>query len=115
MALLAGRREARMRHGRRRVVVIRLVAGDARCHRDVVVVVDMATRARRGQVRPRQREARCCVIERRVGPQHCVMALFAGGWEAIVVHRRLCVVVIRLVAGDAGRRRNVVVIVDMAA
>lgn len=59
MALLTGRRESRVRHGRRCVVVVVLVARDACCTRDVVVVVDVAVRAlaRRNRVRARKRES----------------------------------------------------------
>ena len=47
MALLAGRRETRMRHRRLGIVVVRLVARYARRNRDVVVVVHVAQGARR--------------------------------------------------------------------
>ena len=44
------------------------------------------------------------------------MARLASRWEVRpdVIHRRLGVVVVVLMATDAGRDRNVVVVVDMA-
>jgi len=114
MTLLARRGETGMRHRRRRGVVGRLVAGDAGRDRDVVVVIDVATGARRRQVRACQREARRRVVKRRVGPQHGVMALLARQREARVIDRRLGVVVSRLVARYAGCGGDVVVVIDMA-
>jgi len=114
MALLARGREPRMGHGRRRVVVIRLVARNARSYRNVVVVVGMAVGARRGQVRARQRPARCRVIELAIRPQHGIVALFAGRREACVRYRRGRIIVIRLMAGNAGRHGDLVVVVDVA-
>ena len=51
VTLFASRREARVRHRRRRIVVVRLVTGNARRNRNVVVIVDMARGARRLPVR----------------------------------------------------------------
>ena len=55
-------------HRRDRGVISCLVAGGARCNRDVVVIVDVAFRARKSHVRPRQREARGRVIKFAIGP-----------------------------------------------
>ena len=114
MALLARGREARMRHRCRRVVVIRLVARNARRHRNVVIVVGVALRAGRGQVRARQRPARRCMVKLAIRPQHGVVTLFAGRREACMRYRRGRVVVIRLMAGNARRYRDLVVVVDVA-
>jgi len=113
VTLFARRREARMRYRRGGVVVVLLVARNARRHGDVVVVIGMTLSARRGQVLARQRPARRRVIKLAIRPQHGVVALFAGGREARVIHRRLRVVVILLMAGNASDHRNVVVVVDV--
>ena len=116
VTLFAGRREARMRHRRGRVREVGLVAGNAGGHRDVVVVVDMAVRAypRRIHVCAHEREARLRVVERGVGPLHCAVTLFARRGEAGMWHGRSRVVEVGLVAGNAGRHRDLVVVVDMA-
>ena len=97
-----------------RARVIVQVAGNACCHRDVVVVVDVAERAWRRRVRACQRETRRRVIKLGVRPEGSVVTLFARGREAAMIHRRFRRVVVRLVARDAGRDRDVVVIVDVA-
>jgi len=118
VARLAGGRETRCGVSRiRRVVVIRLVATDARCIRNVVVVIDVALRAGdRRSVETRQRPARSSVVELAICPQNCVVAGLAGGRETDgnVINRCLCVVVIRLVARHAGRVRQVVIVVHVA-
>ena len=60
VALLTGRREPCVRYRRRRIVVVGLMAADARRIRDVVIVVNVAVRtlARRHHVRTCQRESR---------------------------------------------------------
>jgi len=115
MAAGAGGRERAVIHRRLRVVVVRLVAENACRVREIVVVVGMAARAWCSQVRPRQRPACRRVIKLAIRPHHRVMALLAGGREARVIHRRFRVVVIRLVAGNARRHRDVVVVVGVAA
>ena len=115
MALFARGWEAYVAHRRRGVVVIRLVARDARRRRDAVVVIEMATGARRRQVRARQSPARCRVIELAIGPKNRVVALLTGRREAGVRHRGRCIVVVRLVTRDASRNRNVVVVIDVTA
>ncbi len=116
VTLLAGGRETGVRHRTLRVVVIGLMARNARSVRDVVVVVDVAVgaRPRRDRVRARQRKAGLRVIELAVRPLDRVMALLAGSREAGVRHRAFCVVVIGLVARDASGVRDVVVVVDVA-
>jgi len=75
----------------------------------------VALQARNGRVKAGERPAGCAVIKRTVRPEHGVMAVLTSGREAglNVIHRRLGIVVIRLVAGNAGRARQVVVVVDM--
>ena len=70
VARLAGGRESRRSVIRvRRVVVVGLVATDARRVGDAVVAIDMALRAqRRGGMEARQRPAGSCVIELPVRP-----------------------------------------------
>ena len=65
VALLASRRESLMGYRSGRVVVVGLVATDARCNRDVVVVVDVTVGAlaRWHHMRTGQRETRLGVIE----------------------------------------------------
>ena len=116
VALFARCGEACMRHRRCCVVEVRLVAGNAGRHRDVVVVVDVTVRARprRDGMQPRQRKSRRRVIELRIRPQHGVVALFARSGEARMRHWRRRVVEIGLVARNAGRHRDVVVVVLVA-
>ena len=115
---LRRREERRLRRvSRIRCVgVQRLVTADARQRERRVVIVHMAVRAssRRHRVQSRQREWRVVVIERRIRPQDGVVAEFAGRREARVRHRRGCVVVVRLVARNARRHRNAVIVVLVA-
>src|SRR5450631_4493517 len=115
VALLAGGRETRVRHRALGIVVIGLVARNARGVGDVVVVVNVAVGAYpwRIHVQPRQREAGLRVIELAIGPGGGVMALFAGGREPSVRHGALGVVVIGLVARNARSVGDVVVVVDV--
>ena len=80
MTLQAGRGETGVRHGADRGIVILLVAADAGCGSDVVVVIDVAIRtlARRHHVRTRQRETRLGVIKSRGLPGCRVVTSFAG-------------------------------------
>ena len=101
-----------------RVVVVRLMAGDAQRAVQRVVVIDMAVGAqpRRHQVQARKGESRSGVVELAVGPGDGVVAVFAGRGEIRrnVVHRRRRAVVVLLMASDAQRAGQVVIVVDMA-
>ena len=92
------------------------VAGHARCTRQVVIVVDVAIGAhpRRHRVQSCQRKSRRRVIELAVGPEHRVVALLACGRKTGMRHRRRRIVVIGLVATDARRVGDAVVVVDVA-
>ena len=116
VALLAGGGEASMRYRTFCILVVGLVARNARRIRDVVIVVDVAIGAdpRRDHVGASQRPSRLRVIELAIRPLNGVMALLAGGRESGVRHRGLRVLVVRLVARNARRIRNVVVVVDVA-
>ena len=119
MTVLARRREElrlRFMSWIRRVVVVGLVAANARRWQRGVVVVDVAIRARtrRNRMRARQRERCVVVIEGRVRPVNCVMAELAGRREASVRHRTVRIVEIGLVARNAQCAVQVVVIVDVA-
>ena len=118
MAVLASRWEARsnMIYRRFSVVVVGLVAGHACRAGQVVVVVDVALRARRSRVEARQCPPRAGMVKLAIRPQNGVMAAGASRREAQrnVVDWRLRVVVVRLMARDAGRIRQVVVVVDVA-
>ena len=98
------------------VLVIGQVAGNATRIRQVVVVVDVAVGAlpRRHRVQASQRESCRLVVKLSVGPLHGIVALLAGRGEATVRYRCGGVIVVRLMAADAGRAGDVVVIVDMA-
>jgi len=117
MALLASRRESRMRYWRCRVVEIGLVTTDARGIRDVVVVVDVAIGAstRRNSMRAGQREARSRVIKLRRPPGRGVVTHVARLRKSLsnVVGIR-CPLEILEVARNARIGRQVVVVVDVA-
>jgi len=95
--------------------VVLLVARVARCAVERVVAVDVAVGAQAGRNRVRacQREACGRVVKRGVGPQSGVVTSFAGCRECgcDVIHRRLGVIVIRLMARDASGGRQVVIVV----
>jgi len=105
-----------VRHRAVRIVEIGLVAADARRRQRGVVVVDVAVgaRARRNRVRARQREGCVVVIEGRIRPLHGVMTEFAGGRESRMGHGTVRSVEIFLVAGNAQRTVQLVVVVDVA-
>ena len=96
------------------VVVIGLMAADASGRQCRVVAVDVAKRASRGRMGAGQREWCVVVIERRIRPQHSVVAQFARRREARVWHRRSGIVEIGLVAVNAQRAVQGIVIVDVA-
>ena len=100
----------------RRALVILQVAGHARRTVQVVVVVDVAIRAlaRRHRVDAGQSETCGGVIELAVGPDHGVVTLLARRGESGMRHWRGGVVVVVLVATDARRVGDVVVVVDVA-
>ena len=87
----------------------------ARRARQVVVVVDVTIRAlaRRYGVRTGQNESGGRVIELPVGPGHSVVTLLARCRETGMRDWRCSRVVVSLMATDAGRRRDVVVVVDV--
>src|SRR5579863_6936053 len=117
VAGLAGRRESGVWNRSRRVVVVVLVATDAGGIGDVVVIIDVTIRALAGWngVRSGEREAGFRVIKRGRFPGCCVVTSVAGLREALLrVVWIIRVLVIRQMAGHAGRTRQVVVIVDMA-
>ena len=91
------------------------MAGHASRAGQVVVIVDVAigAGARWHRVQPRQSKTGGGVVELAIGPHHGVVALLARRGESVVRHRRGRVVVVRLVAADAGRIRNVVVVVNV--
>ena len=118
MALLTGLRKAGLHVVRvRGALIVLQVARHAGGHRDVVIVVDVAVDAlpRWDGVRPRQRETRARVVETCSRPGRCVVALLSGlrksALHVIGIRRSL---VILQVAGDAGRSRQIVVVVDVA-
>lgn len=119
VAHFARRRVSRGRvNGTRRAVVIFLVARVTQCAVQGIVVVGVAigTLPRRHRMRSRQLESCARVIERPVGPEHCIVAGFTGGGEtrSNMVHRRGGVVVVGLMAGYARRIREVVIVVHVA-
>src|SRR5689334_1116117 len=92
-----------MVHRRFGVVVVGLVTGGAGSTGQLVVAVDVALAALRCQVRAGQCPAGGGVVKLPVGPDHRVVAGFAGGREACgdMVHGGLGIVVVGQVAGDA--------------
>jgi len=101
-----------------RAGVILLMARVAQNAVQSVVVVDVAIAAqpRRHGVITRQLKTGRRMIEFAVGPEHSVVARLARGGESHgnVVHRRGRVVVVVLMARNAGSRRDVVVVADVA-
>ena len=116
MAVLASRREAGVRHRTFRVVVVVLVATDTGGRQRGVVVVDVAVSAcsRGHRMRSGQGKRRVVVIECRVRPGGRVVAHLASRREAGVRHRTIRSVEILLVACNAQRAVQSVVVVDVA-
>ncbi len=114
VALLARRRESRMRHRRGGVVVIRLVATEARRAGEGVVIVDVAVGAlpRRNRVRPRQRKPRTAVIERCIQPRTRAVALIAAMREIRRHVIRVCraLIILQMARYAGGAAQGVVVI-----
>lgn len=117
MTLRARRREARVRYWSLRVVEVVLVTRDATRVRNVVVVVDVAVYALswRHHVRAIQREGSLRMVKRRGLPCGRCMALLAGrrkpAQHVTRIRRSLEVL---LVARNASRARQVVIIIDVA-
>ena len=104
------------RVGGTRVVFLVARVAQRAVQRIVIVDVAIGTEPRRHRVRAGQLEAGGRVVEGSVRPQDGVVAGLASRRERCgdVIHRRGRVVVIRLVAGHTGRRRQVVIVVDVA-
>ena len=119
MALVTGRREIRGLVIRVcGAVVVRLVAVIARCRLDVITtksrIVAVGALPRRHGVQTCQRESGRRMVELAISPGDRVVALFAGGRECRVRHRRGRVVVIGLMARHARGHGNAVVVVNVA-
>ena len=80
----------------------------------VVIHVAVDTLPRRHRVHTGQREAGGRVVKFAVGPQHRVMALLARCGETGVRYRRGRCVEVVLVATDARRVGDAVIVVDVA-
>ena len=100
------------------VVVVGLMARDTGGSRDVVIAIDVAVGAltRWHRVLARQYPTGLRVIEFAIGPLNGIVAVLAARWEfgGYVVDRNLGVVVVGLVARNAGRVGNVVIVIDVA-
>ena len=107
--------ETGMRNRRGRGVVVGLMATDAGGCGDIVVVIYVTVRTlpRRNRMRTAQNESGGRVIELAIRPGHGVMTLRAGCRETGVRHRRCGLVVVRLMATDAGGRGDVEVVIDV--
>ena len=116
VTLLTGRREARMGDRRGGIVEVRLVATDARCNRNAVVVVGVTigALARRHHMRTGQREARLGVIESCGLPGRGVVTGIAGLREPAgnVIGIRGSLEILK-VTRNAGGRGQVVIVVDV--
>jgi len=116
VALVAGLREigSDVIGARRSLVVLQVAAhAGARVQRVVVVDVAVGAGAWRDCVQSGQGEAGCGMIKFCVGPQHSVVTLLTSRREAGMGDRRRGVVEVGLVATDARRNRDVVVVVDV--
>ena len=121
VAIDAGcREELRLRRVSRiaRGHVICFVAAVAVGGQRRVVIVDVAVRtlSRRRSMHAGQRECCLIVVELAVSPKGGVVAQLASRWETYcnVIDGTLGVVVVRLVAADACRVGQLVIVVDMA-
>jgi hypothetical protein len=117
VALVAGLREV-CRHvvGIGRSLEILHVTAYAGSGAQIVIVVGVAIGASawRHGVHAGQGKAGSGMIKLGVGPLHRIVALLAGRREARMGHRRGRVVEVGLVATDAGRNRDAVVVVSVA-
>lgn len=118
VAGLARRREicGSVVHRGDRVGVVVLMARNARRAGQAVVVVHVAigTLPRRYRVRAGKGKSGAAVIECRIQPRSCFVALLAGLWEVRGDMVRICRTLIILeVATDARVCRQVVIVVDM--
>ena len=102
--------------GRACVVLLVTRIAQRRVQRVVVVDVAIGADARRHGMRACELESGAGVIEGAIAPQHCVVTGFARGRESrrLMVHWRGCIVVVVLMATDAGRDGDVVVVIDVA-
>ena len=116
VALLAGGGEASMRYRTFCILVVGLVARNARRIRDVVIIVDVAVRASSwwNRMGAGQRKSGLGVIEFSVRPLDRVMTLLARGRESRVRHRTVRILIVGLVTRDARGVGDVVVVVDVA-
>ena|SRR5690242_15400748 len=96
-------------------LVVRLMAAIASGRKARIVVVHMAVRTGDTNVGASKWKRRAVMIERALAPGHGVVADLAGGRETQlnVIYRRQGVVVVRLMASDAGSARQAVVVIDM--
>ena len=96
--------------------VVLLVTRVAQSAVQGIVVAYMAVRAlpRRHGVRSGQREARSRVVKLTIGPEYCVVAVFAGSWEPRMGDGTRRGTVILLMARVARCAIQRVVVVDMA-
>jgi len=116
VTLLASGRETRVRNRSSGGIEVVLVATDASRAGDIEVVIHVAVCAlpRRHQVRTGKRKSGGRVIELAAGPRGHVVTLLAGGRETRVRNRSSRGIEVVLVATDARRTRDVVVVVDVA-
>ena len=116
VTLLASGRETRVRNRSSGGIEVVLVATDASRACDIEVVVNVAVGAlpRRHRVRTGKRKSGGRVIELAAGPRGHVMTLLASGRETRVRNRSSRGIEVVLVATDARRTGDVVVVVDMA-
>lgn len=98
--------------------VVLLVARIAQRAIQRIIVVDVAVNALPWRNGMRASELESCgrVVERGIGPEDGIVAGLAGGWESgcRMVHRSSGIVVIGLMAREAGRARQIVIIVHVA-
>jgi hypothetical protein len=117
MARLASGGKSRSRViGIVRALIIRFVTAVAVGWKARVVVVHVATGARNRGVCSGKRELRVVVVKSSLSPDNSVVAHVASNGESAlnVIHRRRGVVEIGLVAGNARRTGEVIVVVDVA-
>ncbi len=117
MTLLAALRKVcgHVVRGRGALIVLQVTRHASRAVQGVVVVhMTIDALARWNGMHSGQRESCRRVIELPICPSHRVVALLAGGWKSRMRHRRGGIVVIRLMATQTRRTRDVVVVIDVA-